>query len=188
MELNLKRLILVPASLDMLKSEIESTTKLAEKLDVQKPFDWPPPLNDEHSQKYFLDYLNEHPDEPQWCLWYFIFRNQSDHKNILIGNGGFKGKPDAQGDVEIGYSIIELYQQRGFASEAAAGLIDWAFKNEQVKSVSARTLVGLRPSIRVLEKNHFVLAGNTKEEGVIRFILKRDNYFKIKNQGKEIDK
>ena len=94
----------------------------------------------------------------------------------MIGNGGFKGFPNKNGEVEIGYSIIELYHGRGFATEAADGLIGWAFSNEKVKKVVAQTLVGIRPSIRVLEKNNFSLVGNTNTKGVIRFELEKNNY------------
>ena len=68
-----------------------------------------------------------------------------------IGNGGFKGRPDADGSVEVGYSVMENYQRNGFAPEAVEALVDWAFGYREVQRVIAQTLPELRPSIRVLE-------------------------------------
>jgi RimJ/RimL family protein N-acetyltransferase len=178
MEISLQRLKLIPASLEMIKAEIESPVQLAELLNAQKPYNWPPPLNNENSQKYYLDFITQNPDSMGWGMWYFLLKNNSNKKDILVGNGGFKGGPNKNGEVEIGYSVIELYHRRGFATEAASGLISWAFEDPQVKKIVAHTLVGLRPSIRVLEKNNFAFAGNTKEKGVIRFELKKKNFIK----------
>ena len=73
-------------------------------------------------------------------------------ENLLIGSGGYKGKPDVVGVVEIGYEIYEPYRNRGFATEFARGLVDYAFENKKVKKVLAHTLAHNNPSCRVLEK------------------------------------
>jgi [ribosomal protein S5]-alanine N-acetyltransferase len=59
----------------------------------------------------------------EWGAYLFIHKED----NILIGWGGFKGKADARGMVEIGYEIIPSYRKRGLATEAARGMIDYAF-------------------------------------------------------------
>jgi len=176
MKLNLKLLILVPATLELLEAEKKSIEELASLLDVQKPFNWPPPLNDKNSQQFFMDYILKNENTPEWGMWFFILKNKSGNKNILIGNGGFKGLPNKEGDIEIGYSIIELYQNRGFASEAASGLIRWAFEDRQISSISANTLVGLEPSQKVLQKNNFLKERNTKHEGIVSYRLTRKQY------------
>ena len=87
---------------------------------------------------------------------------------ILIGNGGYKGPPTSDGTVEIGYSIVEPYQRKGFGSEAARGLVDHAFQYPSVKRVIAETLPYLASSIGVLMKNGFRLTGLGAEEGAIQ--------------------
>jgi len=176
MILNLKRLRLVPATLEMIEAEIINPNQLALLLDVQNPYNWPPPLNDQNSQDFYLSFIKDNPGQLGWGMWYFILKNKSDNMDIIIGNGGFKGTPDKKGKVEIGYSITELYHGRGFATEAAAGLIDWAFSHKDVKKVIAHTLISRRPSIRVLEKNNFLLSGNTDQNGIIRYELSKKNY------------
>jgi RimJ/RimL family protein N-acetyltransferase len=65
----------------------------------------------------------------------FIQKNE-----VLVGNGGFTGSPDESGTVEIGYEIASEYWNRGFATEVAQGMIDYAFAHEDVKAVIAHTL------------------------------------------------
>jgi hypothetical protein len=48
------------------------------------------------------------------------------HRKKLISarcrfSGGFKGIPEAQGIVEIGYSILSQQQRQGYATEAVLG-------------------------------------------------------------------
>ncbi|MDR5000979.1 GNAT family N-acetyltransferase [Brevibacillus parabrevis] len=47
--------------------------------------------------------------------------------NTIIGDAGFKGRPNDQGEVDIGYGIIGNERKKGFAVEAARGLVHWAF-------------------------------------------------------------
>ena len=70
----------------------------------------------------------------------------------MIGNGGFKGRPDEHGMVEIGYEIAAAYRQRGLATEMAAALVEHSRKNSAVKKVWAHTLADEKISCRVLEK------------------------------------
>ncbi|KAA3609736.1 MAG: N-acetyltransferase [Calditrichaeota bacterium] len=176
MILDLNRLKLIPATQQLIEADINNPNELAELLNVQKPYNWPPPLNDELSQEFYLNFVKNHPNDLGWGMWYFLLKNKSDKKDILVGDGGFKGIPNDKGEVEIGYSVIGLYHKRGIATEAAKGLIEWAFSNKSVKKIVAHTMVGLRPSIRVLEKNYFRLAGNTKQKGIIRFELNKTDF------------
>jgi ribosomal-protein-alanine N-acetyltransferase len=97
-------------------------------------------------------------------------------KPIAIGNGGFKGTPDAADQVEMGYSIIEEFQGRGFATEAMAALIDWAFSHSSVTRIITHILPDLQSSIRVLEKCGFTNVGKGTEEGAIMYQLLRKDF------------
>ena len=49
-----------------------------------------------------------------------------------MGIGGFKGESlPGEAMAEIGYSVMPAYQRLGFASEAVAGLIGWAFSHPE---------------------------------------------------------
>ena len=75
--------------------------------------------------------------------------------------------------MEVGYSLLEAFQKRGFATEAMRALIDRAFSMPDVNMVIAQTLPELTPSIRVLERLGFRFAGLGAEEGAIRYELPR---------------
>jgi RimJ/RimL family protein N-acetyltransferase len=71
----------------------------------------------------------------------------------FIGLGGFKGAPDADGMVEIGYGIAPEYRGKGYATEAAQGMIRHAFTHADVQKVWAHTLAEPNASTHVLRKS-----------------------------------
>lgn len=58
--------------------------------------------------------------------------------NTVIGSINLKGPPDEYGDVEMGWGLNGDAQGKGYATEAAAGVLQWAFQQPEVRSVSAR--------------------------------------------------
>ena len=85
-----------------------------------------------------------------WGAWY-VLRKEDDS---VLGDIGFKGKPNEDQTVEIGYGFIEKYWNQGYATEAVKELIDWAFKTGEVETIIAETLIDNYSSMRVLEKLH----------------------------------
>jgi RimJ/RimL family protein N-acetyltransferase len=79
--------------------------------------------------------------------WLIVIRNE----HVGAGMLGFKGFPDENGSTEIGYGIDEVYQGKGYMSEAVQALIDWAFTHPFCKVVTA-TEVENPASKRLLEK------------------------------------
>lgn len=77
----------------------------------------------------------------------------------VIGSAGFKGPPDEEGNVEIAYGIVPEHQGRGYATEAAEALLDFAFADARVRIVRAHTLPTPNASTRVLTKCEFERIG-----------------------------
>jgi RimJ/RimL family protein N-acetyltransferase len=159
-----ERLRLVAADAALIHLELEDRPALLAALNADSPAEWPPPENDDASFRYFLDSLERDPSFAGWGYWYVIERRS----RRPIGTCGFKGRPDAMGMVEIGYSIVLSRQNHGFASEAVAALIAWC-ANQGARIVVAETLPELVASIRVMEKNGLVFDGDGSEPGVIRY-------------------
>lgn len=165
------RLEIVPGIETHVQAEIAGRKGLGVQLRAEVPENWPPDLYDRTAMEYALAYLRDHPDAPGWGLWYLLLRDPAGGRPTAIGITGFKGKPSSDGMVEIGYSILSQFQREGYASEAVAALVDWAFASGEVRRVIAETYPELVASIRVIEKSGFRFIGPGSEPRVIRYEL-----------------
>jgi ribosomal-protein-alanine N-acetyltransferase len=98
----------------------------------------------------YIAHLERDVDALGWGLWLMI----EPAANVMVGDAGFKGRPDALGRVEIGYGVAPGQRGKGYATEAASALIEWA-THQGVKLIRAECLDHNSPSIRVLEKTRF---------------------------------
>ena len=178
------RLELVAATAEHVEAELRDRDRFVARLGARIPDPWPPPLNDEDSANWALTYLRNNPGDVGWSLWYWVQLDGGER--VAIGNGGFKGRPDADGTVEVGYSVVEAYQRNGYASEAVAGLIAWAFGHPQVTRVIAETYPELVASIGVMEKNGLRYLGPGSEERVIRYGITREEFERRADHDKNI--
>ena len=96
--------------------------------------------------------LQDSPGPDPWRHGFFVVDRES---RTAIGMAAFKGPPDAAGMVEIAYAIVPAYQGRGYATEAARALVEFAFASDEVRVVRAHTLPRSNASTRVLQKCGF---------------------------------
>ena len=101
-----------------------------------------------------------------WIHGFSLLRRDS---NIVVGKGGFKGPPAADGTVEIAYGVEPEHQGKGYATEAAQGLTDYALRSGRVRVVLAHTAPGPNASARVLTKCGFHCTGEVfdPEDGLV---------------------
>ncbi|GET41820.1 GNAT family N-acetyltransferase [Microseira wollei] len=175
LSLKTERLELIPFTLEIVQAEMSDRSLLSYLLDARVPDNWPPPFNDEQSLLWFLEKCQENYYQVGWLGWYFVLNDRVTNERVVIGNGGFKGEPTPDGTVEIGYSILPEYQNKGYGTEAIKALLNWAFEDGEVKRAIAETLPELKASQRLLEKCNFVYIGEGSEPGIIRFELSRIN-------------
>jgi RimJ/RimL family protein N-acetyltransferase len=165
-----ERLRLVAASIELMQADLGGQERLSVALDAIVPGEWPPELFDRPALKYAMRQLEQRA-EAGWSFWYLL--RPENGKWRVLGVCGFKGRPDAAGSVEIGYSVLPSYRSKGYASEAVSRLVEWAFTHHAVQEVSAETMPHLAQSIRVLEKNGFRKTGAGSEYGVVRYAISR---------------
>lgn len=165
-----RRLTLVAATPELVSADLAGREAFAEALGAAVPDQWPPELYDSMAMRVALQQLQD-PSEHGWSLWYLLSNRES--PPTVIGICGFKGKPDHAGSVEIGYSVLRQFRIQGYATEAVARLVTWAFSHQNVVEVTAETLPHLRQSIRVMEKNGFVFQGRGSEHGVVRYAFSK---------------
>jgi ribosomal-protein-alanine N-acetyltransferase len=141
------RLHLVPCTGEHLEAILWDKQALGACLGVAIPETWP---TFPESFEYARYLLKLEPSLPALGWWVYLFLHVNDR--VLVGSGGFKAEPDAGGTVEIGYEIASEYRNRGLATEAAQGMVTYAFARPEVTAVEAHTVAEPNPSTRVLEK------------------------------------
>lgn len=171
--LSTTRLELIPATAPLVRAELRQADVFSKLLGAKVPENWPPELLVD-ALPFFLEQLERHPEQTGWLSWYWVL--QTDAEPILVGRGGFKGCPQPDGTIEVGYSVLPQYQGHGYATEAASGLLSWAFSHAEVSHVIAETLLDNERSIRLLEKLGFLRTGQGSEPGLVRFELPRASY------------
>jgi RimJ/RimL family protein N-acetyltransferase len=172
------RLLLIPATPATLAAELVSAAALGESLGVAVSESWPPELYDADAVRWTLNAL-EGGCPPEWCLHYFAEYGEGAGQTRLIGVGGFRGEPTADGVVEIGYGIVPESRRRGYAREAVDGFVGWAFDDSRISRVIAHTLPHLAPSIGVLTSAGFTYVGPDADAGepdAVQYELSRASY------------
>jgi RimJ/RimL family protein N-acetyltransferase len=163
-----RRLTLAAATPELVAADLAGRKAFAEAIGAEVPEDWPPELYGGPVMR-LAEALLQDPTEHGWSIWYLLTRKHQPAR--VIGICEFAGKPGPEGSVDISYSILPRYRVQGYATEAVARLVTWAFSHQPVVEVTAETLPHLQQSIRVLEKNGFKFAGRGAEQGVVRYAV-----------------
>jgi RimJ/RimL family protein N-acetyltransferase len=172
------RLELVPATLPILTCDLHhDAAGLGRLLNARVPAGWPPPLLDDDALAHFIS-LASGGSDPFFCSWYWIRCGVGDTDRVLIGSGGIATMEGSDDTVMIGYSVLDEFQNQGYATEAVRALVPGIFTLPGVRRIIATTYPDLGASIRVLEKNGFkkidrAPAGTGAEEGTVCYVLEK---------------
>jgi 8-oxo-dGTP diphosphatase len=86
----------------------------------------------------------------------------------FIGACGLLRLDRDAGTVEAGYWLSEPYWKQGYASEALAAMLGYAFDALKVRRVLAHAMADNAPSLRVLERAGFTLLGTETRPSEVR--------------------
>jgi [ribosomal protein S5]-alanine N-acetyltransferase len=100
------------------------------------------------------DWLAQFQASSEMDPWVHGFRIVQSGSDTVVGSCMFKGPP-AEGVVEIAYGIDPDQQGKGYATQAAQALSDYASRSGLVTLVIAHTLPDSTASQRVLAKCGF---------------------------------
>jgi ribosomal-protein-alanine N-acetyltransferase len=169
------RLQLIACELEHFEAMLDDERRLASMLGVEPAEGWLgfPAAREAMGPSY--EYLKRHPSVAGW--WTYLFVHKEDGK--LIGLGGFKGTPNEEGVVEIGYALAPAYRGKGLATEAARGMLGYAFSHPAVRSVVAHTLPEKNASTRVLKRaglEHVGTVHDPEDGEVWRWSIDRKDY------------
>jgi [ribosomal protein S5]-alanine N-acetyltransferase len=170
------RLDFIPATAELIRLEINAPQTLGQRFKASIPSGWPP-QSVRDALEFFAAQRDAAPADNVWGIYYWIANDVNDRglddisgaARTLVGSGGFTGSPDANGVVEIGYGTLDIFQNRGYATEAARALAQFALSHSEVTLVIADALPENAGSVRVLQKSDFVEVGVGAEAGTVRF-------------------
>lgn len=150
MVLETNRLLLIPMTIDFIDALLSGDQRAYALFDIQPSEEWP--SNDIFDVLPMIRESLLPKKEPNgFDAWIFIDKAG---RNI-VGDGGFKGDPNENGEIDIGYGIVPAQMRKGYAFEAASELIRWGFTNSNVKSITANCLNENEASEKLLEKLGF---------------------------------
>ena len=164
---------LVAATSELMAADLAGIETFSAAIGAEVPENWPPELYESTAMRAALAQLQD-PAEQGWSVWYLLSRKPEVPQ--VLGICGFTGMPDEAGSVEIAYSVLSQFRVQGYATEAVARLVAWAFSHQNVNQVTAETLPHLKQSIRVMEKNGLSFVGPGSEHGVVRYALQKTNH------------
>jgi ribosomal-protein-alanine N-acetyltransferase len=166
-----ERLLLIPFTIPICKNLINDDFSDLIKMGLKKGKGWPDDDVTDTLPK-ILNNLSIVESPTGFESWMIIKKDTLE----IIGDLGFKGFNDAEGNIDIGYGIIKEERQKGYATEAVAALIQWAFSNEFVKEITARCLIDNTSSIHLLKKCKFTEI--SKDNEMLYWALQNSNHKK----------
>jgi len=125
--------------------------------DFQVPVEWPAET-DAPWLRLRLSQLRQDPAIQPWLLRAVVPR---EGPRAMAGYIGFHSRPRDDGTVEFGYTVLPPYRRRGFAYEAAVGLMDWAVREHGVRRFILSVAPGNTPSRSLAQKLGFRSRGAT---------------------------
>jgi len=124
--------------------------------------------------RFRRDQLRDDPARYPWSLRAMVLRAE----RRMVGFVNFHGKPGTNdtgtaGAVELGWTVFDADQRRGYATETAIRLIEWARQAHGIQRFISSTTPDNTASLRVHHKLGFVPTGEVVD-GELIFELPAD--------------
>ena len=135
--------------------------------DVTKYLLWDPHPNVEHTRNY-IDYLQDRYRDGKYYDWAIILKSTGK----MIGTCGFSAIYPEHRYAEVGYVLNPAFRGQGYAGEALATVLDFAFRRMALNRVEAKCVAENSSSERVMQKV------GMQFEGIARSALLVKNEFR----------
>lgn len=158
LQIQTDRLKLLPFTVQICEEALSCSTSSLIDIGITPGYGWPD-LEILDTLPRILNNLNKVKSPSGFESWMVLNKST----NTLIGDIGFKGLPNEHGEIDLGYGIIKSETQKGYAKEAALGLIDWAFKQTGIKTITASCSKENLASQQILTFLNFTKVGEDQE-------------------------
>jgi len=149
---------LAPALIEALLAGQRAETEAAAGLTL--PNGWPDP-HDERFLRLRLRQMREDEGVEPWLVRAMVSR---DRERRMLGHIGFHGPPDERGAAELGYTVLPPFRRRGYALEAARGMMDWALREHGVRLFRLSISPDNAPSLAMAAKMGFCQVGEQMDD------------------------
>ena len=124
--------------------------------EMHKYSGWNPYATPEMAQETVLHFIDSYDDE-------HVYSWVMDFDDVVIGTIGAYDYEDDQ--IEVGFSVVQRWQGRGYATEALTKVLEYLTENEGISCVTAWCAAENIGSKRVLEKSGMQLV-DTQKDGI----------------------
>jgi len=164
-----RRLKLVPMTLDVMRAILAGDWPEASRLlETPIPEEW---------RRESWEWLRHHAVDAEvdaerdsssvcWVPRLLLLERAGDggqRNATVVGEAGFHGPPDREGEVEIGYMVVAEHRRQGYAEEAVGALLTWAATARGVTRFKGCVDPLNVPSINLLRKLGFAETGRRRD-------------------------
>ncbi len=126
MKISTARIDIVPLCLQELELIIKSRAEFEKISDCCPSGVELPPVYCEELSEMLEQNRSKWKENPNDYLFYTLWVMICRETKIIIGQFSFNAKPNADGEIEVFFSIEEPYRRKGYAFEVMQGVIGWA--------------------------------------------------------------
>ncbi|MEQ1553922.1 MAG: GNAT family N-acetyltransferase [Ferruginibacter sp.] len=160
MQIETKRLRITPLNAEQLSNYCLTNFTLEMSLGANKINRIVPDFLKNVIKNKIIPLVNNKTINPLYTtFWTVIVKKE----NVMVADFCFKGEPNINGEIEIGYGTYPNFEGNGFMTESVCGAILWAFQQPNVTSILAKTDHTNIASQKILLKNKFKQYGITEE-------------------------
>ena len=147
------RLMIYPLDRDQLDVYLQAGDKFEHLFNLASTGRTVSPEVKEMVEKHTLSKMKAATADNYLFHTFWIVVNKSSRR--IVAELGFKGEPNKEGEIEIGYGTLPDSRNKGFMTEAVGAMIEWARTQQGLRWLLAETDETNIASIRIVQKNNF---------------------------------
>lgn len=163
-----ERLTLIANDAALAALQVEDLRGFYTRVGAMEASRWPPEPFDAEGLGWVRSSLQTDPDGEGWYGW-VLLADGGRGKKRLVGAAVLVGRPDFDGEVELGFGLLPEARGQGFAGEAVKAIVDWALANGAERIV-VHFAAADASSARTLAKCGFVDTYEQPYPGVARWV------------------
>lgn len=169
LRLEASRLTLIANDSTLVALQAENVPEFYRRLEAEGASSWPPEPLDGASLQWLRSGLQTDPDGEGWYGWVLV-ADTGEARRRVVGFAILAGRPDFDGEVELGFGLAPEARGQGLAGEAVKVLVEWGLAHGATRVVAHFDAAD--QSIKnTLSKTGFVDTSEQPYPGVARWAL-----------------